>query len=840
MKGRNSRAPNDAWVVEASRNLNRDVSRSHGLRKIKVATVIQTSNQSSIGKRSDQPLGPRATDQAAWEDAFLMRNESLRARQEWPSTLDMRQYVSEPCKRYRYRRRLFWLDADSRKLFLESLKRENGIFTVASHTEILVEALAKEGQALVPSAASVRAAPASLVAKQGIRDTPIRQLNQVLRLGYYENRRDERIKYSTRVQLIGDGPIAWGHTRDISKTGIQVRTSTPLRVRAGDVIQVRFPDLAKIENGLAPYRVLHIAQQLKDFLVSLRFEEDRSGLTNTVLNGVLDQRRDNDDDHFGVDSEDAALTAESLFAERHYMCSSALIPFFLAREWPQGKQMTVAFYNEANQESLFAFKTENGGNALAEAINRRHLGHLMRLATTDGLAPALLAVWRSSDGGDLATLMDLSCRTDKQWYASLARHGRADDFRVFRVIVRRVRRPSRRRLARELEPLAAKSPADADQLLRDGERLVAVGGLVDVTAEIRTWNLTPYESVPTTKTCRDVEDSNCKIMSKPELLPIQYTERMRSHDRYLFRLHVTLEIQGKFIEAITTDVSLTGMSVLLPKDTLPVTLGGPVRVTFSGLVAKAALLDRLRKSLEAVPFQVVSADCGSKTLLRVRLVDPDRQKGFTRALSALLRKQRSMLEVDVSHSVQAATTRLYSAYFIEASAAIPMFFFPSKADSTPFAKVGLTRQPSHLAAFFEIADGRFDFSAITAPVCTSYLWNEMQQRGRGEVILYLIKERLPDQPRYRISAVADFDFADRAERGEFLRDAVGKDFRIVKIVMSPPRSPSPPDLAQIIKRLEQISAPRAARLREKYENLVAVGDLLDITTNFEEMRYIAP
>ena len=116
----------------------------------------------------------------------------------------------------------------------------------------------------------------------------------------------------------------------------------------------------------------------------------------------------------------------------------------------------------------------------------------------------------------------------------------------------------------------------------------------------------------------------------------------------------------------------------------------------------------------------------------------------------------------------------------------------------------------------------------------------MEQCGRAEMDVFLVKERVPNQARYKITALADYEFRGRLERGAFLDYALGKDIRIIRIVMLPPRVPSAPELALAVDRLETYSKRRAAKLRQDYEGLAAVGDVVDITANFNELRYMVP
>lgn len=806
-----------------------------------MASMEQEPDQDSIGLDLEPEPEVEAEDHISAEERFVMRAEALRLQQEWAHDLDMRRFVSEPCKRRHYNSRFFWLDEASLTLFREGLKRNGGIFTIASYEEILADARLRGNRTGRSAPATIATAPARPAAMLTTGDTAERQMHEVLKFGYFENRRTDRIKYVTRVLLISDGPIIPGRTRNISESGTQIQTAFVGDYQVGDVVRIKFPNLPEIKDIQVRYRVVRMVRKLNVYSVSLRCEETKSHPITAFVRNLIAGQTGDGEGQLHLDAEDASLTAESLLAERYYMHSTGSIPFFLSSRRSREFEMTAVCYNEANEDSLVAFATAQGGNELAALMNRRYRRLFMRLAQIGGMRRATLAVWRTPDGDGIETLMDLECRRPTDWYARLAKHRQADDFRVFRVVLHRAYRPNDHRIARDLEPLAAKSPDDAERLLRDSGRLIAVGALIDCTAEIRTWNLAPYESVGPGEIRPDSRQHEERETGQPALLPIDYVERSRSHDRFLLRLPVRLEIQDRTLETLTRDISLTGISVLLPEGAPPITPGQSVQITLSNLAQQANLSAPLRRSLKGVAYEVVGTAFGEEILLRMLLQEPERQEQFTRALLVFLQQKQSTLRLERTHSVQAAATRVHSSFFIAAAPTLPILYFRSSTDdSTPVARACMTQKPNRLVAFFETSNESHDFAALTTPALTSHLWNEMEGRKRGETNLYLIKERVPNKPWYRISAVADFNFADRAERDAFLDRSAGQDLRIFKITMLPPRQLAAPELVFTFGQLERYSARRAAKLREDFEGLVAIGDVVDITGAFYELRHLAP
>ncbi len=283
-------------------------------------------NQAATDLTTDSALESEFSEGLSRDDAFLVRAEALRLRQEWTHDVDMRQYVSEPCRRYRYRRRIYWLDGESRKLFLEGVRRDGGVVTVGCYEAVLAAARPKADQDPKPLPAGTDALPPSLRVKLSTDEGAVHQLHDIFSLGYFEKRRNDRVKYTTRVVIIGEGQVLSGRTRDISETGVRVRTTSPGGYQADDVVKIKFPDIPELKDQLVTYRVVRIVRKLNDFFFALRCEEGSANPLAKFLLGLGELQEDNGDGKLLMDAEDASLTAESLLAERHYMHSAASIP----------------------------------------------------------------------------------------------------------------------------------------------------------------------------------------------------------------------------------------------------------------------------------------------------------------------------------------------------------------------------------------------------------------------------------------------------------------------------------------------------------------------------------
>ncbi|MFC1353670.1 MAG: hypothetical protein G8D81_09005 [gamma proteobacterium symbiont of Clathrolucina costata] len=64
---------------------------------------------------------------------------------------------------------------------------------------------------------------------------------------------------------------------------------------------------------------------------------------------------------------------------------------------------------------------------------------------------------------------------------------------------------------------------------------------------------------------------------------------------------------------------------------------------------------------------------------------------------------------------------------------------------------------------------------------------------------------------------------------------MGHDFRCVKIVVNHPDVPPKAEIEQAIDRLVQLSPGRCERLKTDFNNLIAIGDVVDITGLVEDV-----
>ncbi|MCG7879917.1 MAG: hypothetical protein N0C80_16110, partial [Candidatus Thiodiazotropha endolucinida] len=137
--------------------------------------------------------------------------------------------------------------------------------------------------------------------------------------------------------------------------------------------------------------------------------------------------------------------------------------------------------------------------------------------------------------------------------------------------------------------------------------------------------------------------------------------------------------------------------------------------------------------------------------------------------------------------------------------------------------------------YFEVADGEFDFSVLAMNGRLQQIIQEVVEQGTSEIILYLSKELRGNKPEFEIKSLAEFEISDETQRTEFVHHAMEHDFRCVKIVVNHPDIPPKAEFEQAIDRLVQLSPGRCERLKTDFDNLIAIGDVVDITGLVEDV-----
>jgi hypothetical protein len=787
-------------------------------------------------KNTDLQRTSKAWQSAQFSNDFINRIERQRIDSECLRPLDLRPYVTGPCKRYSYRGRFLWLNSEAHQLFLDGLNNNAGVFTVGAYESILRHFFIDLDKPIITTEAEeynnkpIDQQPSgSLIVASTVFKLDRASSDLAIDLSYFERRVYDRFKETLIIGLTWNGQTYTAETRDISQSGLQLRISSPIELNVDDIVQIDVTPLVdrQLEHPELDYRVVRIRHLLNDTLLGLQCVEKDSKDGLIVISQYIALASQSE--FLGqADPEDALLTAKAQLAERFYMHSTSILPFFIFASKENEPPLRIIFCNRTNQRFLDVFENSQGHYDFSTLVTPTRIKLLTRLALRESKADTLIAVYRSTKQAAPKVIADLECKNHKHWCRLLMRYANQPGFRVFKLAARSARRPVEMRVEDALEPLSSNQDEFVSKLLREAKSLSIVGALIDVTEQLRTsWhdaNNLNLNTLDQPVICQDEE----KPYAPPHLIPIQYIQENRSEERYIGKMKVEITIAGLDYEGVTRDVSVHGLSVELKDPYVAFIRHRKATVTFPTLEGYSSSRARHQGIYRNVPVEIVGTSTDGAQILRFKIRDDAKGHQFANAFSALLTRQKTGLCKDNSHTLRAATSRLYSSICIESTSTLPVFIYRRAEDDWTF-RLGLTTSPTPLIDFFEVADGAFDFSVLSSKSRLQRMMQEVSKTGSSEIILYLNKVRRKDTPTFVIHSLADFEISDETTRNEFIHRAMEHDFRCIKIIINQPKTPPTGEIDQAVDRLAQLSHSKCERLKAEFNNLVAIGDVFDMT-----------
>jgi hypothetical protein len=766
---------------------------------------------------------------------FLHRIECQRLEGECLRPLDLRPHVSGLCKRFSYRGHSLWLNTQAHKLFLDGLNKNAGVFTVATYESILRQCVDEELTAVQKANRAVQDMKKSLshAKSEPSIDTAFESdqeaNNVVIDLSYFEKRVYDRYRKSLNVKLIWKGRFYTAETRDISRTGLKLRLKIPIDVSENDIICVDVTPSAErqLEQPQLNYRVVRVNRLLNDTFLALQCTENKPKDGLTVINEhVATASRELLSEP--VDHQDALLTAQALLAERFYMRSTSVVPFFVFGCKASETPLRIILGNQVNKHSLDAFVNSQGSYDFSTLVTKKRIKLLTRLALRDSKAETMIAVYRSPELKEPQIRADLECKNHKHWRRLLMRYVDLPGFRLFKVVARVARQPVELRVEDALNPIINNDEMFASKLIMDAKAVSIVGALIDVTEQISNWRQSGYHFNNNSNEESIVCYDDDQYLAPPLLVPIHYIQENRSEERYLGRMEVEVSIAGRFYTGMTRDISPHGLSVEIAGLGITYVNDRQATITFPRMEIRRSNKASSQQTFHDVPAELVSGSCNGDHLLHFKISDVPKGHQFSQAFSAFLEKRRSNLCLDSSHTLRAATSRLYSSIFMESSSTLPIFIYRKSHDDWSL-RLGISVSPSPLIDYFEVADGVFDFKILTINGRLKRIMKEVTKSGSSELVLYLCKVRHGDAPSFDIQSLADFEAGCETDRDDFVQHALDHDFRCIKVILNQPGVPPKAEVEQAIDRLVQQSPCRSDRLKADFDNLIAIGDIVDIT-----------
>lgn len=804
---------------------------------------------------------------------FLEKLEQARIRRPCFETIDMRGRVPGDCQRYLLNNRVFWLDDTSYSIYQDGLKGSNGVFTVGtfeaivngSHTnraireaqnmrELAAQQLAQHtSSARVDTARSAGADPERRVS------TAVPELYQpeLIPLGYFKRRRDERLQYVTAVQIQLDGKVFNGTTRDISVGGLQIALKGMHRFAPGTELQLAFPSLqeqgARIDLGRLRYRVVASGQhdvehQLR---VQLLPEGAPAGFDVFVKDLIERYRR-----KYKLDVEDDYWSVCSWLYERLYAESDMQVAFFVNRN-PDGALATQAVaVTDGNQPFAHFFRND------VDNYDFSALCLPSRLQYLHDHGEFLLLLYREKVGNEyrLHSVADFELPDDRARQAMLRFTLAHEEHCIAKVIASEIplQRISPSKFDMLTGRLQEKSAEEVAALRGRLDELLFTGTVIDITAQMRS---AFASQVALERGAIDIQGLHCwvgavrkqlplyqeaerlAVMPAPELIRFGYVERRRE-DRYLAETAVEIIARAGRIKGRSRDISKRGLAIRIEQPT-EIAVGEEIKVALVSLQAKRPSLD-----LSKVPYRVVKLVTGDgvTTLMLERMRDKFEHE-IDDFFVELITKNRHKLVVDVNDTRGATLSRIYEGTAAGNAGTLPFFIARHEEGGGRLQAVAIPEGKCALAEFFRGSpgtdEGQYDFAWLSESRLVLALYQQIGQMAREAAH----RQQRPSPIEIEVYAyrqagvlrvATELEFADDAQREVFLATALAApEHRVFKLMATYTLEFNKAELDAAIEAIRNQSRHRAGKLYEQISAAIGYGELIDITTQYLHGRALA-
>ncbi|KPK40087.1 MAG: hypothetical protein AMJ69_03685 [Gammaproteobacteria bacterium SG8_47] len=801
-------------------------------------TAVVKHYRRAHARARDKELVTELVKEGSDTHEFLTRMEKLRLSRPCTRTVDMRGKTPYKCSNYKYKNQTFWMDDVSYNIFQDGLNAHDGVFTVGTYERIVngahtfkaVQQAQQNQQAsaatLKPSQHAANTEPNSPRVDASAPDPLERYRSkaappEVLPLGYYYRRGEPRVEWISEVSLNSEGQLLLGTTRDVSAHGLRVHCKVAPPLKPGDKLEVNFTAVTS-ETGdtlsNVPYSIVAIEAHDTATLLRLRQHEDAPAPATNALAKLVDDTLSSTRSRDQRDVADDVITAASLLVEKYYTRATPVVPFVIGRDSDKPARVIAVFSNDNNESLLAPFRGRDARYALEFLTAAELCDEFERSMANDYREESVLAMW-SDAAGQPVVLAKSVCASEEQWHNVLLGHARHDGFRVFKLTLHQVSTPQLTKLQRQVENLSTKAPEDAQRLVQNLDALCAVGAIVDVTAEIALEDVEPSPM--------GTPPPNIRGTQNPRVLVFGTVEHRRE-ERYRVTMDVSIKAGGHQYHGKTEDFSIRGASIRVVGDPEGVQRGETVKLTFPNLQKRALL----RTNLKDIPYEIVEMTVDEDSIvLHLKRLPDKRQESHTAFFKELIDTNRDKLPLDVTEATLVAQSRLYESVIAESTGTIPLLLSRDPSSGERTVRVALPAQPGPLAEFFEVAPGRYDFSALALPTRLADLMKETARGSSTSAVLYLFKRQLAGSHEFEILAAASEQLRDPKERSHFAQAAEGHDFRVVKLMLAPAQELAEHEINAVLDPLSS-AAPRDTReLRRKLAGIVAVGDIIDVTAH---------
>lgn len=799
---------------------------------------------------------------------FLDKMEEKRIRKPCFERIDMRGKVAGECERYMLHNREFYLDDISYGLYQEGLKAHHGAFTVATYEAIVNGAhtnrSVREQQNLRELAAqrntrdaavNNRSTTSTQNAQQGAAREQKAELYQpeLIPLGYFKRRREDRLQYVTSVQIQQDMKTFNGTTRDISVNGLQIALKGVYKFVVGARLQIALTSLQEQETKLdvshLRYRIVSCEQRELECQLHVAIVEDSApeGF-NEYINELISRYKHK----YKLDVEDEYWSASSWLYERLYSESSMQLSFFVSRHQEGALAAQAVAVTDGNQPLAHFFRNDVDNYDFSSLCIPSRLEYLSEHNEF------ILMLYRERVGNEyrLHSAADFEV-SDKLALQNLLRFTLAhEEHCIVKIVASNV--PMRPISAGKLDMLTGrlleKSTDEVAALRVRASELYFSAAAIDITEQIQSALSLELRTqmgqimveglhVWLGGTCMQLpayqEVERLPVMPEPELINFGYVEK-RCEERYL--AETSVEVIGKAgkVKGRTRDISKRGLSICLEQP-LEILQDEEIKVALISLQSKRPSLD-----LSKVPYRVIRV-VNKEGVISIML-ERMRNK-FEHEIDdffvELITKNRHKLAVDLSDTRGAALSRVYEGIAAENAGTLPFFIARQEQGGGCVQAVAVPDGSCAPAEFFRDVHGQYDFSWLSESRLVLAMYQQIGQMSREAA--HQQQRPTPIEMEvyaYRKDGVlrvaTELEFSDDAQREIFLSAALATaEFRIFKLMATYTLEFGKAELDVVLEAVRNQSRHRAGKLGEQINAVIGYGEIIDITKHYMCIRALA-
>lgn len=764
---------------------------------------------------------------------FLKKMEKRRKQQECVRSIDMRGRVPYECKSHVHKNQVFWMDDISYEIFRNGLEENNNIFTNEIFESIIHGEHTKNKNVQKKNRVDNTPQDNSEVPEQktSILDNLFLIEGddaELLHSGYYQKRKEQRLKHSTEILVSHSNQSFAAKTRDISSQGLKINFQKPVKIDVDDELSVTFTGFNNTADSRLfdiKYKVLNIDYKEPEFIIRLALS-DLSDDAPKFIKSFIDEQVKYIKGRKKIDIEDTRLTAESMLAELYYTNSTPSIPFFIKSNNAQMELQTVCV-NKVNKTVIKCFRDRHNIFEFTNFSEKSRIGKLIDVTKGEGQNNPVLAVY-TDEAGMPEIVFDYDFINIDEWNNFVKNKLESKNITLFKAIVKDARKPDERKITAKIGRLKTKAEDLVDDILSFATDIAKAGVLIDVTAEIShsLKSFTP-DSESLSKAVNVSKQLTSLKGNDVDILQFGYTEQRRE-DRYHVSVDTDVLIGETTYTGSSRDLSIKGLCVELEtlnasgykKDDI-------VGVSFPVLHKRASE----RINLINIPYTITCVHIeNEKPIMHLQREKTKHWKAQTDFFKDLIGRNISMIKLDTKDIETAAKSRIISSIVIENTVTLPVFIMRGKdIGDSKTACIALPEQSSAFSDFFEVEPGRYNFKSITHPNRLSKLMNSSRSGPVSELMIYLYKKQIPGIAQYEIFSAIDSDFDSYENRQYFYDQCKEHDYRVIKIIASNVQKPVKTEITSVIGKLQD-SAPRyAQRLQADFDRITAIGDIVDVT-----------